>query len=171
MRDQMHEHFAVHTLYFITFLVLHITDEQLWNSSTEKCSLEIKTTNALRPGSQWCWHCERHVMSIVKKICMFKMLFIMYEILKTWLVGCWKCYAHDAGIEISSIPESFCDTCNAMLVSVSYCELGLHVKVAINAAYMYSCTCIFVYSSNRSRLCTQETVIQWARAQSGCVPN
>ena len=40
-----------------------------------------------------------------------------------WLAGCCKCYAHNAGIEISSIP-CHPDTHDAMLASVSYCEPG-----------------------------------------------
>ena len=42
--------------------------------------------------------------------------------LTTYLVGRWKHYACDAGIEISSIPVSpcgTCDTCDTMFVPVS----------------------------------------------------
>ena len=81
----------------------------------------------LKPASQY----DAGTMSVTSftdknAIFLNKMLFLMPQNLTTWLGGRWKCYAHDRGIEISSIPVSpLHDDCDAMLVPAPYCKLCL----------------------------------------------
>ena len=64
----------------------------------------------IRPGSQYDAGTMNvtSIMSIAEAICMFlvKMQLLMYKILTTWWVGCWKHFAYDTGIEISYISTS-----------------------------------------------------------------